>query len=374
MRRRILYLTPGVFDKGGISRYGRYQIAALRRFAEVRVLSLVGPNSESFEDPFEVFWHGTRPRLGDRMAMAFQSVTQTMAWRPHLVHAAHVNLTPLAGHLARFVGAATVLNVYGRELWSGLSKRRRCALYRCDHIIADCYATADHLRHKAMHPDPATVIWDCVDLDRFCPGASGSGVLSRYGIPYADQSRLILSLGRLARDSTHKGFDRLIKAFSALNSSDALLVIAGHGDDRPRLEALAKQHSLGNRCIFTGPLADADLPALYRAARVFALVSDKGPGRGEGLPLTPIEALACGVPVIVGNEDGSCEAVDGTRNGRVISPRDPCSYVAALGDLLAQPEGAARKAARQVAEERFGFDSFSAKHRDFYEQIAVKRL
>jgi len=373
MRPCILYLTPGVFDKGGISRYGRYQIKAMAGFADLRVLSLAGPDAYSFEDPFDVFWNGTRPNLRSRAAMVAQAIRQALTWRPDVIHAAHVNLGPLAAHLARFTGARTILNVYGREVWGNLSHRRRRALYCSNHVIADCYSTANHLQRGAMHPKPATVIWDCVDLARFSPGAANPAVLARYGLAHRSDKPIILSLGRLAPDSRHKGFDRMISAFSTLNHPDARLVIAGDGTDRARLQGVANQHGLNGRCRFIGSVDEADLPDIYRAARVFALVSDKGHNRGEGLPLTPIEALACGVPAIVGNEDGSCEAVDADRNGRVISPRDPCAYVAALAEVLNQPVKAARRAARNVAEERFGFEAFAAKHRAFYDQAIGHR-
>jgi phosphatidylinositol alpha-1,6-mannosyltransferase len=107
-------------------------------------------------------------------------------------------------------------------------------------------------------------------------------------------------------------------------------------------------------------------------AHVFALVSDKGPGRGEGIPLTPIEALASGVPVLVGDEDGSREVVDGTRNGLVVSPRNSATMIDALVDLLSESEPmyAHRSAeARQVAEERFSYAAFVKKHRALLAKI-----
>ncbi|HEY1942337.1 MAG TPA: hypothetical protein VGH40_09465, partial [Roseiarcus sp.] len=58
---RILYLTPGCYDKGGISRYCRYQIQALREnhgAERVTVLSLLGPDQNGFEEPFAVSWRG----------------------------------------------------------------------------------------------------------------------------------------------------------------------------------------------------------------------------------------------------------------------------------------------------------------------------
>ena len=52
-----------------------------------------------------------------------------------------------------------------------------------------------------------------------------------------------------------------------------------------------------------------DLPFVYKSAHLFCLVSEKGKGKGEGIPLTPMEALASGLPIIVGNHDGSKELI-----------------------------------------------------------------
>ncbi len=62
---RVLYLTPGCFDKGGVSRYSRYQIRCLRDWLgddNVRVLSLMGPDEHSLETPMDVWWHGKSTR------------------------------------------------------------------------------------------------------------------------------------------------------------------------------------------------------------------------------------------------------------------------------------------------------------------------
>lgn len=376
---RILHLTPGCFDKGGISRYSRYQISALREIVgreNVRVLSLLGPDRDSFETGFAVDWHGRSGRAEgrDRAGFACEALRQALVFRPGIVHAAHVNLAPLALACARLCDARTVLNVYGLEVWSGLSPRRAASLARMDRVIADCHATANYVFAAALHPARPTVIWDCVDLLRFRPAAPDLAVIARYGLPDPGRHRVVLTLGRLAKAAVHKGFDRLIHAFAAIAKGvpEARLVIAGSGDDRPRLEALAAAEGLGGLVAFPGAIDEADLPALYRAAHLFSLVSDRGIGRGEGIPLVAIEALASGLPVLVGDEDGSREAVDGSRNGLVVSPRDPAAMAAALRTLLDEVGvGAQRRAfeARAVAEERFGYGAFVEKHRAFYAQL-----
>lgn len=376
---KILHLTPGCFDKGGISRYSRYQISALREIVgveNVRALSLLGPDKEGFETPFDTSWRGAggAATRRDRLQFALQAARQAMFWRPDMILCAHVNFTPLVTRLAALCGAKTVLNVYGLELWSGLSSSRRAHMARMDHVIADCHATADHVVSAAMHPRQPAVIWDCADLDRFTPGPPPPHLLERYGLPGLERHRVVLTLGRLAVAARHKGYDRLLEIWGDVRTRvpQAHLVIAGRGDDADRLRGKAATLGLTDSVTFTGPIDEQDLASIYRAAHIFALVSDKGPGRGEGIPLTPIEAMASGLPVLLGDEDGSPEAVDGTRNGIVVSPRDPDAMTAALVQLLTENGSAhaARAAeARKVAEERFGYAAFVDKHRTFLEQI-----
>lgn len=380
---RILHLTPGCFDQGGISRYSRYQISALQEImgpGNVRALSLLGPDGNGFETPFQTHWHGRGGPANERARAAFalRALREVFVWRPQIIHAAHVNFAPLASRLGRICRARTVLNVYGLEVWSGLSPRRAAHMACMDGIIADCHATADYVAQAALHPAQPVVIWDCADLARFRPGAPDPAVITKYGLPDPDRHRVVLTLGRLSKVAAHKGYDRLIAAFAAVVQSipQARLVVAGRGDDRPRLEAIAAEHGVGDRVRFTGAIDEADLPALYRAAHVFSLVSDRGHGRGEGIPLTPIEAMASGLPVLVGDEDGSREAVDGSRNGLVVSPRDPAAMAEALCTLLVESGGAARRRAaeaRAVAEERFGYAAFIEKHRAFYAVLAAQR-
>ncbi len=378
---KVLFLAPGCFDKGGISRYCRYQIDALREIMgteNVRVLSLLGPDPEGFETPYLVTWHGPAPNStkAARAGFVLQALRQTLLWQPDVIHCAHVNFTPLASKLKVLSGATTVLNVYGLELWSGLNNARRANMARMDHIIADCHATADHVIAEAMHPDPPDVIWDCVDLDRFCPGPVEPHLAERYGLPNLDQKRVTMTLGRLSKEARHKGYDRLLEIWDAVSVRvpNAHLVICGRGNDVERLKDKTRDLCLMDKVTFTGPIVEEDLAAIYRAAHVFALVSDKGPGRGEGIPLTPLEAMASGVPVLVGDEDGSREAIDGSRNGLVVSPRNLDAMTEALVMLLletGQSRDTRVSEARAVAEERFGFAAFREKHREFYAAIGT---
>ena len=69
---RLLYLTPGCFDKGGISRYNRYQITALRELlgeGNVYAYSFLGPDDAGFETPFSVTFHGNGANIPSKSFM-----------------------------------------------------------------------------------------------------------------------------------------------------------------------------------------------------------------------------------------------------------------------------------------------------------------
>src|SRR3954463_16267673 len=108
---RVLFLTPGCFDKGGISRYCRYQIRALRELFGsqcVRVLSLMGPDAHGFEEPFGVTWSGSPGSQRKRAPFVARALLEAATSRPDIVHIAHVTYAPLAFWLPRLSGGRNV--------------------------------------------------------------------------------------------------------------------------------------------------------------------------------------------------------------------------------------------------------------------------
>jgi len=378
---KILYLTPGCFDKGGISRYNRYQIQALRELqggAKVRVLSLAGRAAGDFETPFQVFWFGSGPDIISKIKFTVRLIFQSLLWRPDIILIAHVNFSGLALLCSYLSNSKTVLNTYGLEVWSGLKKLPEWGLRNCSYVIADCHYTARYLEESGYRKkDSVTVIWDCVDLLRFNPGpAKKSEVLAQYGIPDPELFQLIVTLGRISKAAAHKGYDRLIQVFAKIHHQfpQARLVLAGKGDWVAELKTMVANLNLNNKVIFTGMVEEQHLVDVYRAAYVFSLVSDRGKGRGEGIPLTPLEAMACGVPIIVGNQDGSQEAVIAEENGYVIDPFDLDNHARKLALLLsdsALQKAKAQQAVRMV-EKYFSYPEFKEKHRQFLNSISTE--
>jgi glycosyltransferase involved in cell wall biosynthesis len=134
----------------------------------------------------------------------------------------------------------------------------------------------------------------------------------------------------------HKNVERLIDAFELLaRESDpgCDLLIAGRDEpgevetDGSRLRARAARLGVNGRIRFVGEVRDADLPALYRGAAVFAYLSSY-----EGFGLPPLEAMACGTPVVALNATSLPEVVG--RGGLLLPDAEPPTVAAALRSVL----------------------------------------
>lgn len=172
---------------------------------------------------------------------------------------------------------------------------------RADGIIADSQHTAHDLAEQwQVAPERITVVQGAVDHSRFRPvtdAAQLEAVRRRYGL--ADRP-YILALSRL---EPRKNFVRLIDAFAEARAAGKLphrLVIGGkQGWLYEPIYARVRELGLADDVHFPGFIADEDLPAVYSAAAFFAY-----PSLYEGFGLPIVEALACGVPVLAG--DNSC--------------------------------------------------------------------
>jgi len=362
---KVIYLTPGVFDKGGISRYCRFQIRAMRECygqEAIRVLSLYGSDGKGFEEDIPVSWSGgPNPSLATRIGFSILALWFAIKDQPDIVLTGHVNLGPLGRIIASLVKGLLVQNIYGTEVWTGLSRMRKKALKSADAVISDCHNTADFAEKLGLRKEAPDVVWDCVDTKRYTPGTSNQTILEHYGIGKRGRFRMMF-LGRLMSDARYKGTERLLQLLVKL-PGDFECVLAGGGDDINHLHALADRLGLGKRTYLPGRIHEDHMPDVYRSADAFYLVSEFGYGKGEGLPLTPIEAMACGVPVIVGDQDGSREILDGSGGGICVSPDLEEPAVDYIRRLKADSAyfASERKAARQRAESAFTYEHFAQK-------------
>jgi glycosyltransferase involved in cell wall biosynthesis len=194
---------------------------------------------------------------------------------------------------------------------------------------------------RAEVPGPgAHVVRTGVDLEAFAP-ADRAAARDRLGLPAA--APLVVCVGRL---DEQKSQDLLVRGWPEVlhRAPGALLALVGSGTRRDRLEALAAELGVAGQVVLAGEVSQVD--CWYAAADVVAFSSRWG----EALPLTPLEAMACGRPVVATDVAGIRETL-GPGCGAIV-PADPAALAAGLAQRLCDPalaegEGAA---ARRWAE------------------------
>ncbi|MGW0120097.1 glycosyltransferase [Streptomyces sp. NPDC003327] len=242
------------------------------------------------------------------------------ALRPGIVHAHSAK----AGLCARLAVRGRVPTVYQPHAWSfeaveGTTAALARAWERFGARWADrvlCVSEAERRTGEAAGVRAHwTVVHNGVDVARFASDG-----------PPGNPAPTVVCVGRLCRQ---KGQDVLLAAWPGVLADipTARLVLVGDGPDGERLRAAA-----GPSVRFTGAVADT--APWYRAADVVVL-----PSRWEGMALAPLEAMAAGRPVVVGDVDGARESLPPGHEAHCLVPsEDPAALAAALRRLLGRPE------------------------------------
>ncbi|MFD5826485.1 glycosyltransferase [Lentzea sp. NPDC060358] len=179
----------------------------------------------------------------------------------------------------------------------------------------------------------------------------------------------IVSVGRLV---PRKGFDDLVAALPQVAGAE--LVIAGGSrdlDDDPearRLRDCARAHGVADRVHLIGQVDRADMPALLRSADVVACVPWYEP-----FGIVPLEAMACGVPVVASAVGGLTDTVVHGVTGVLTPPRDPRALGRALRAVLAdRSRGTAfGLAGRDRVEARYTWDAVASRTERVYDRVCA---
>nr|MBA3948001.1 glycosyltransferase family 4 protein [Herpetosiphonaceae bacterium] len=211
------------------------------------------------------------------------------------------------------------------------------------HIIADSQCTQRDLHRLLAVPLERITVVPLAADGRFVPQPPETNAALRARLHLAE--RMILYVGTI---EPRKGIDTLLDAWALLAAElpDTQLVIAGKlGWYTERLHLQIEQLGLAGRVLWTGYVADEDLPALYSAADVFVF-----PSRYEGFGLPPLEAMACGTPVVVSNAAALPEVVGAA--GLLHPPNDAIALARLLRLVLNQPALHAELRARGLRQAR----------------------
>ncbi len=237
---------------------------------------------------------------------------------------------------------------------------------RADAIIAVSETTRRDVARLMQIPlERMTVIYEGVS-PAFRPVADAEA-LSRVRDKYHLPPRFILFVGTI---EPRKNLLTLLEAYRALLARGQVpdLVIAGHMGwlYQPVFDRV-REFGLTRQVCFPEWIADGDLPALLSAAEVFVF-----PSLYEGFGLPPLEAMACGTPLICSNASSLPEVVgDG---GILIDPRDPGAWTQALASVLGdQPLQAELRARGLARADKFSWDRAACETLAVYRQVLERR-
>jgi len=364
--RRDLFLFLEVFDReGGIQTYNRNLIEAyLKRNAAPPPRSpsevLILRDADDRHNPYLHsdlkfrYFRRDRPVPIERLHFAWALLVSILRDRPRRVYCGHINLAPLVQMLCAPFGIPYTAIVHGKEVWEPLPPDKRRALQRADRIWVVSRYSRD-LASAANDLDPSRVrqLSCCVDGAQFHPGPKPPHLLERYGL---EGATVILTVARLWSGDIYKGVDVTLRALPTIAQAIPTVkyVVIGRGDDRPRLEALATDLGVRDRVVFAGFVADGELPAHYRLADLYSMPSQ------EGFGIVYLEAMASGVPVIAGDNDGSADPLMDGKLGWRVPHRNPEAVAIACIEAL---KGGDRRAdgewLRQETLAAFSKDAFA---------------
>lgn len=302
---------------------------------------------------------GIKPLLPLKLARLFRKE------RIDLVNAHDIGATIYAAPAAGLARARAFIHTDHSQI---LAKTGHNGFYRwiwnnlVDFSITVSKDLEDHIIEKyGVDPRSILTIPNGIDTGRFVSSGCVETLREELGIDPGD--KVVGTVGRLMRQ---KGMPYLLEAFRILRAEapDTTLVIVGDGEERDRLEKIATESGVSEKVVFTG--IRRDIPDLLALFDVFTLAS-----LWEGQPITIMEAMAAGRPIVVTDVGGNAEILDRGKYGVIVPPEDPESMAASILALLNDPPRSILlgKAARDRAVTGLSSAMMTRRYEDVFESV-----
>lgn len=351
------------------------QGGALQRYRPVFAGFRLGPAGNAYlasQQRILLAEHAAVPALSRFLLKSFGWLTPGFrralaAEAPVLVHAHFGTNAPAAIPIARALGVPLVVTFHGADIAtearSAAARARRARVFgAAARVIAVSEFIAERLRANGCPAERIVVHHIGVDTRLFRPDGDAPRAANR-----------VLFVGRLV---SKKGLTHLLAAMPAVLRAvpGAECVVAGDGPLRAALEREAADAALPVRFLgVQSPAAVRDL--MRRAAVLCAPGVVTAAGDAEGLPMTIVEAQACGVPVVTTPSGGSAEGVLDGDTGLVVPAGDAAALATALVAVLADAGFRVRAgaAARAHALAHFDLGTQTARLESIYDEVRGAR-
>lgn len=277
-----------------------------------------------------------------------------------IVILSHINLAPV-GLAIKLIKPKTklILWTHGIEVWRPINFIKQLFFKKVDQVISVSNFTANSLVqwHKVAK-NKIKVIPNALDPFFNAPKLVTTNYLhDKYQIPAGIP--VIIALTRLSITEKNKNYDSIIELLGELKQENtpAYYILCGKYDEQEqqRLEGLKLNAKLQKEVILAGFVSDEEITQYYQSAHAFVLPSTK-----EGFGLVFIEAQACGLQVLAGNQDGSTDAVKNLEAGILVNPQDRKELKEALIKIISnKPSLEEKRAIQEACLKDFGFERFA---------------
>jgi glycosyltransferase involved in cell wall biosynthesis len=289
-----------------------------------------------------------------------------------IVHGHDYKTNLLALLLARRTGSIPLATSHG---WTGNSARERFVYYPADRrvlrrfprVVAVSGGVRNELVRAGVDAARVTVLPNGIDPQTYRRGRAARERVRRQ----LDVEPEAFAIGAVGRIERQKRFDLLLDAFATLRQShpELRLVIAGDGSLRGAVAKHAAALGVADACRFLGHRSD--IVNLHQAFDLFVQSSEY-----EGTPNAVLEAMAMETPLVATDVGGTSELALPDVHGLIVSPLDTRALVAAIEQVLGDPEGARLRAlaARQRIERELSFAERTRRLEEIYVSLAGSGL
>jgi glycosyltransferase involved in cell wall biosynthesis len=320
--------------EGGIQSYVQDIFRAYRELnldeqAEVFLLrDNPGCNNPFASENLKFHYCQSRSPQQSRIKLVWALLGCLLFRRPKHVFCGHINLAVLIKSLCQFLGIPYTVLTYGKEFWEPLKNPEKGALAAASAI----WAISRYSRDRAcsvngIDASKIRMLPCAIDGDKFTPGEKSPELVERYNL---HQSKVLMTVARLWSGDIYKGVDVTIRALPQILEKfpEVKYLVIGRGDDQPRLEQLTRDLGVSDRVIFAGFVPTEELMLHYRLADAYIMPSQ------EGFGIVYLEAMACGIPVLSGDDDGSADPLQDGKLGWRVPHRQPEAVATACIEIL----------------------------------------
>jgi asparagine synthase (glutamine-hydrolysing) len=317
---RLLFLNLTAFSNtGGIEKFNRAFLKALTELKEAGISA----NSMSLHDKGSDDNYFSSDRYLPFKGKVFSFVTQVIraASNYDTIVVGHVNLAlPAIAVKKIYPSKKLILIAHGIEVWDNLKGARKQLLKQVDEIIAVSNFTKQKLIDvHGIASDKIKILHNSVDPYFKTPTYFDKPeyLKERYGIHNGE--KVMYTISRMSSLEQYKGYDKVLEILPKLKTiyPDIKYIIAGKADEieKERVEKIVQQNKLQENVVLAGFIADDEVTDHFKLADVFVMPSSK-----EGFGIVFLEAMACGVPVLGGNIDGTVDALQNGKLGVLVNP------------------------------------------------------